>query len=194
MASQEQRDPTRAAQREAIAAKALIETLRSTLGEEDQGLLADMVEGETELMEAIDRILAEQVEERIKIEGIQAVADAMKERQDRAKKRIDTLRTAIEQAMDIAGLSKIARPLATMSLAARAPKLVVETEAEIPALYWKTGDPYLDKKGLTDALKARAAAEALPDGPEREAALTEAPAIPGACLSNGAPSLTLRWK
>ena len=189
-----ERDPALTVRREAIAAQALIETLRSTLGEDDAGLLADMVEGETELMEAIDRILAEQVEERIKIEGIQAVTDALRERQDRAKKRIDTLRTAIEQAMDIAGLAKIVRPLATMSLSGRAPKLIVETEAEIPTTYWKTGDPYLDKKALTDALKAHAAAVALPDGPEREAALAEAPAIPGACLSNGAPSLTVRWK
>ena len=45
--------------RETEAAKALLAGIRATIGEEDMALLADTLEGETNLFEAIDTALAE---------------------------------------------------------------------------------------------------------------------------------------
>ena len=48
-----------AIRRETEAAKSLLAGMRETIGEEDMALLADTIEGETNLLEAIDTALAE---------------------------------------------------------------------------------------------------------------------------------------
>jgi hypothetical protein len=52
-------------------------------------------------------------------------------------------------------------------------KLELIEEADIPAEFWKAGDPKLDRKALAEALK-------------------EGRSVPGVALSNQAPSLTVR--
>lgn len=160
--------------KEAAAAKGLIESLRAESGTDDE-LLLDMVEGETSLFEAIDALLLRMVESKGLAEGVSAAIQEMEARKRRFEARYASDKTIIEQALMIAEIeAKVERPLATLTLARRAPKVEIQTEADIPAEFWKTGDPTLDKKALLAALK---------DGTP----------VPGACLSNAAPSLTARF-
>lgn len=164
-------DPTKAAN----AAKALRESLIQMGAGDDEALVLDTIEGETSLFETLDAML-----ERINLDGamldaIDAAKGNLDARAQRVKRRVESYRAMIEQAMSIAELPKLERPVATLTLSARAPTLVVVEEADIPVSWWKPADPTLDKKGLLAALK---------DGQ----------AIPGVALNNAAPSVTIRVK
>lgn len=160
--------------REAKAVKALRESLAAVDGDDDE-LLIDTIEGGTQLFEIFDKLLRRMAETRALIIGAEAVEGELFERRKRFEKRHDSDRALIEQAMMIAELDKVERPAGTLSLARRGPSLQLITEADIPAEFWKVGDPKLDRKALLAALK---------DGRE----------VSGACLSNAAPSLTVRVK
>lgn len=159
--------------KEALAVAALQESLRQLGAEGDEALLMNSIEGETSLLEAIDRLLLTIAEAAGLAQGAHAAAQGLSARAERLEKRADAARAVIEQALMIAELEKLERPTATLSLVRRPPKLEITEEADIPADYWKLGDPKLDKKALLAALK---------DGR----------GVPGACLSNSAPSLTIR--
>lgn len=160
--------------REAQAAAALRESIRA-LDPEDDALLIDTIEGETSLFEIVDALVLRMAENRVMVEGIKAVVSDFEGRKTRFEQRIKADRSLLEQAMMIADLPKIERPGATLSLAARAAKVIVEQESDIPATFWKAGAPTLDTKALT-------------------AALRDGETIPGARLDNAAPSLTVRTK
>jgi len=160
--------------REAQAVASLRESL-AAVDADDEALLIDTIEGETSLFEIIDIIIRRMVDNRVMIAGLEAVIGDLETRQARYEQRIKADRALIEQAMMIADLPKIERPAATLSLATRAPKALVEEESSIPARFWKTGAPTLDRSALLAALK---------DGE----------AVPGARLDNAAPSLTARFK
>lgn len=159
--------------KEAQAAAAVQASLRQ-LGEAgDEALTIDCIESETSLLEAIDRLLLTIAESTGLAKGAQAAAEALSARAARLERRAEAARGVIEQALMIAELEKLERPTATLSLTRRAAKLEVLEESDIPAEFWKAGDPKLDNKALLAALK-------------------EGRAVPGACLSNSAPSLTIR--
>lgn len=166
-------DP-QAIEREARAAASLRESL-AQLAQGDEDLMLDMIEGETSLIECIDALLARNAADRALIEGTERVISDLQSRADRVDRRIKFDRTLIEQAMMTAEITKIERPVATLSLTNRAPSLRVDSESEIPAEFWSAGAPKLDRKALTAALK-------------------EGRPVPGAALSNAAPSLTVRTK
>lgn len=181
--------------KEAKAVTALRDGLAQIGAADDEALLTDSIEGQTQLFEIIDVVLARMTNAEVMVEGIDAISKKLDARRVRYEHRIAADRALIEQAMTIADLPKIERASATLSMSARAPSLTVTEESAIPAAYWKAGSPTLDKRGLTVALKDREKALAsLPDDPEaRAAAIADLPPeIPGACLSNGAPSLTVR--
>lgn len=160
------------AKREAEAVKALRESIAALDG--DDALLLDTIEGETGLFEIIDALLSRMSDNRAMVQGIEAEEARLYLRRKRFEDRIKDDRGLIEQAMMIADIqAKIERPLATLYLSRRAPAVVVETEADIPAEFWKAADPTLDKKALAAALK-------------------EGRAIPGATLTNQAPTLSIR--
>lgn len=182
--------------REAQAAKAMLDSIRAM--DPDDALILDTVEGETNLFETIDAVLARMATDDALVRGCDAVISDLETRRERFKARIKSDRALIEQALMIAEIdTKVERPAGTLSLTKRAPVLVVETEAEIPAQYWKAGAPSLDKKALTEALRERRKAiDALPEDPDARAEALAAlpPEIPGATLSNAAPSLSIRVK
>lgn len=180
--------------KEAIAVKGLRESL-AAVDPDDETLLTDSIEGQTSFFEIVDAILERMLVNEAAVEGIEVVVKSLGARKARYEQRIKSDRALLEQAMTIAELAKIERPTATLSLSARAPSLTITEESDIPAAWWKAGDPTLDKKGLTAALKERAKAlDALPQDPEARAAALDAlpPDIPGATLSNGAPSISIR--
>jgi hypothetical protein len=160
--------------KEAAAAKALRESMAAIAGD-DADLIVDMIEGETSLFEALDGLLERSLDDRAHVKGLGDVIADLEARKRRFEKRIETSRALIEQALMIAEIEeKIERPIATIFLTRRAPSVVIDTEAEIPAKFWVTGDPKLDKKAIGAALKS-------------------GESVPGAALSNQAPTLTLRF-
>lgn len=190
-------DPIRAAE----AAKALVESIRAMAGDEDDELLADMVEGETSLFDIVDALIQRRNSNAAFVDALKAHVDDLKLRQGRYEKRIETDRALIEQAMSIAGLVKIERPYATLSLSQRAAKLVVDEEAAIPPAYWKAGDPKLDRDGLKAAVLAREAERQVRLGAWRALHGADAPPpndlpapIPGAHMEPPAATLTVRIK
>lgn len=157
--------------REGEAAKALI----SALGEigKDDLLAADMIEGETGLFEAIDAALARLGELEAHDDGLEQYIKRLSARRERLGNQAASIRVSLLMAMDAAGLRKVERPAATLSITKQPPKSIVTNEADIPPDYWTRGEPKLDRKRLLADLKS---------GKD----------IPGATLSNQAETITIR--
>lgn len=162
--------------RQTEAARDLLAGLRSEGHDDDAELLADAVEGETSLLEAIGAALDEIDEAELLILGGKAKVDQIGGRIAAEEKRVERIRTSIERAIVTAELPvPIKLPTATISIAKRAPQPVIDDESAIPSHFYvqpPAPPPKLDKKALA-------------------AALAES-AIPGAHLDNGSISLTVR--
>jgi hypothetical protein len=159
---------------QAQAVTGLRETLEAMGEADDAALFLDMIEGETSFFDAIDRLVAARAVDLAMVDGIKKLAGELSERRQRYEKRAETAKALLEQAFLVAGLDKVERPGATLFLSNRAPKVIVETESDIPARYWKVPDPVLDGKALADDLKSRRAlldAVLKADGEDREAAI-----------------------
>jgi hypothetical protein len=152
-------------------AQALLLSLADVVGVDDD-LAASIVEGETNLVEALNKAVARKVELDIMISGISDMMDAAGKRLDRFKKQQERIRDLICIAMETAGMKKLETPLATVSLKKVPPSLIVTNEADIPSSFWKQPPPTLDKRELLAALK---------DGP-----------IAGAHLSNGGQTISFK--
>lgn len=156
------------------AARALLLNIKDVV-EDDAEMIETAVEGETNLKEAIsaavDRILELDAHE----EAIAAQIKALSERKERFSHQSERIKAAIHVAMGQAELRKLELPQATLGVRAVPPKAEITDEALIPSKYWKAQDPRLDKKAVLDALKSK-------------------DDVPGATLSNGGETLSLRVK
>lgn len=158
--------------REIDAALAIREGLKRLTDDDDA--IRDTLEGETDLPTVISRLI-ESIEgdEGLK-EGAKEAAARIKARAERFERRIEAKRALIQQAIEIADMkTPLELPAGTVSLSKGSPKLVITDEAAIPAEYWKASEPTLNRTAVTAALKAKTA-------------------VPGATLSNGQPTLTIR--
>ncbi|PDT55467.1 siphovirus Gp157 family protein [Sinorhizobium americanum] len=165
--------------RQTEAAKSLLSSLRNQGVDDDAELVADAIEGETNLVEAISAAIAQLDECDVLIAGLKAKESEFEARRKSIERRSERVRALIEQAMLATDQTSLKLPTATLSLTKRAAALIVTEEADIPAKYWieqPRPAPKLDKKALTADL--------------REANAT----IPGATLDNGSFSLTVRRK
>ncbi|WP_375597119.1 siphovirus Gp157 family protein [Devosia sp. Naph2] len=163
---------------ETILAQRLVEQLAEVLTEDEAELRCDMVQGETGLVEAIARTLEAIEECEVMEDGIAARIEVLSARKRRVLQRHELLAGLIEQALMATGISPLRLPTATLSLARRAPGLVLESEAEIPSAFWVLPEqpaPRLDKKAILAALNA-------------------GQAVPGAALAEPTYSLTIRRK
>ncbi len=134
---------------QAKAAAGLMEILRAQELDDDQELVADTIEGETNFLEAIDQGLAEIDACAIIATGCKSVAVDINARRRRAEDRAAHVKTAIEQAMIVADVTeKIVRPTATLTLTKYKPKRIVEDESKIPAKFFVPQPPKLDLKLL----------------------------------------------
>jgi hypothetical protein len=163
---------------EVEAAKRLISQLRDDGHGGDTELLADTLEGETSVQEAIAAGIDEIDNLEILIAGATAKEAAIAEFRKAKERRVEFIRAAIEQAMLATEQEKLALPTATVFVSKRKPGLIVENEADIPSEFFvapETPAPRLDKKALA-------------------AALSEGRKVPGAGLDNGTVSLSIRRK
>lgn len=154
--------------REAMAAAALI----SELASDDAQLVHDMIEGETDIFEAIEAALSEIWECEVLAVGLKSHIDEMSERLSMVKNRADRVRGMIDQAMQMAEIEKHKFTTATVSQKKVHPKAIVSDESQIPSRFFKPQPPKLDQKELLSALK---------DGD-----------VPGASLSNGGTTIQIR--
>lgn len=160
------------------AAKRLLANLKEQGSDDDAELVADMIEGETNLVEAIDKAIAEIDECEILIVGLKAKEATFEARRKSVENRAERIRALIEQALVATDQQSMKLPSATLSLAKRAPNVVLLNEADIPSRFWIEQDrpaPKLDKKALAEALRSKEI-------------------IPGATLDNGTISLSVRRK
>lgn len=162
-------DVTKEIGREATAAAALIAELAMT---DEEDVLHDIIEGETNLLEALDRAIGELDDCEIIAAGCKAKEAQIAARRGRAEARAGRIRSAVEHAMVLAELPSARLATATLTVKTVAPKPIVTDEAAIPAAYWKSPPPVLDKTALNAAAKV---------GP-----------VPGVEMSNGGVSLQIR--
>lgn len=168
-------NPVTAVTRELAKREELQAALEATYENLDPQALLDTLEGETDLAEVLQRVASQVLEYEALAKATQLRIDDLQARKARTVKAAETLRTIIIQAMDTANIPKVAGPEMTLSFRQTAGSAVIDDESQIPADYFKTVAPKLDKKAVTDALK-------------------EGEAIPGAHMSNGSLSLTIRVK
>lgn len=203
-------DARRDMEKELAAAGALKHQLREAFGDEtDLTLLRDMIEGETDLDGAIDKVLEQMALDIACVQGLEKFESTMAARRKRLCDRVETMRTMILNAADIVEVKRFTRPLASVTIKDVPPKLLITDEAAIPAAYFKQPDPILSKADLTDALKlrravlekvseldARSAAGEVDEETfdrERAALIDTAPSIPGAQLDNGSATIQIKW-
>lgn len=163
--------------RQTEVAKSLLANLRAD-GEDDPELVADSIEGETGLLEAITEALDANDADEVLVIGLKAKEEAFETRRHAIEKRIERRTALIEQAMVATDQSTFRLPTATLTLAKRQPGVVIANEADIPSRFWIEQErpaPKLDKRALAAALKAKEA-------------------VPGASLDNGSASLSVRRK
>jgi len=158
--------------REAMAARDLIAALKDTIGD-DEDFAMDVIEGETSLVEVVNSLIAQEGEDKANIAGIKGYAEKLGERLERIEARIEKRRRAILFALEAAGVPKLRCALGTVSLRSAAGNLITTDESVIPDEFWKPRDPVLDKRALT-------------------AALNEGRTVPGATLSNGGVTVSIR--
>jgi len=158
--------------REAKAARDLIESLRDIIGD-DEGFAADVIEGETNLVEVVNRLIAQEGEDDAHIRAIQDYQDKLSHRAATINARIERRRNALLTALQAAGAKSLRCPLGTVGVRPTPPKVITTDEGVIPDEFWKPLDPVLDKRALLAALK-------------------EGRTVPGATLSNGGVTISIR--
>jgi hypothetical protein len=99
--------------------------------EEDDVLRLDMIEGETNALELIDLLIAAEREALSHEEKIKILQERLAIRQARFANRRGAIRKYLMQLMEAAGLKKVERPAATVSIAAGRPKVVITDESLI---------------------------------------------------------------
>jgi hypothetical protein len=156
-----------------IQVGAVVAMLRDWAGEDDR-LLHDTLEGETDLFEIVSRLLNEiEADEGVKLALAEQINDRTL-RKGRADMRIKGHREAICALLECASLDKLQLPEATLSVRKVPPKAIVTDEAAVPDEFCKvTREPDLT------AIKAGVEAGAV---------------IDGVSFDNGGTSLTIRRK
>lgn len=171
-------DVTRKIAIETEAAKRLLSYLRDEGQDDDADLVADTIEGQTSLHEAIAAAIDQIDGCEVLVIGLKAKEDEFADRRRKIEARAENLRAAIEQAMIATDQDKLPLPTATVFISKRKPGLMVENEAEIPSEFFIEQErpaPKLDKRMLATALAVGRK-------------------VPGASLDNGTISLSIRRK
>ena len=162
--------------RQIEAAKVLRSQIGDLVGDDDD-LMRDMIEGETDLHEMMQRVVSDIGETKALVEGLKDYQKVIAERKARFDRRIESFRKALLIAMEIGEIGKsIEFPMATLTKSKVRDKAIITNEADIAAEFFVRGDPKLDRKKLLEALQE--------DGGQE---------IYGAELSNGGETITIRF-
>jgi phage host-nuclease inhibitor protein Gam len=142
--------------------------------EDDADLRLDMIEGETDAMEVATRLVRTIRQSETTVDAIKAEIDMLKARSSRYATRKDRARAVLEGLMDAMGTVKLSLTVATITMSEGREKAIISDENMLPDGYMRIKkEP--DKAAILEALKA-------------------GQAVPGAVLSNGGRTLTVRQK
>jgi hypothetical protein len=159
--------------RQAQAVQQLLAAYRDIIGD-DEDFAADVIEGETDFVEIVNAMIGHEGQDKAHTLAIETYIEALMAKRDRIEARIEKRRNALLIAFQTAGIKGSLRcPLGTVGLRATPPKVIPTNEALIPDEFWTKPEPELDKKALGAALKAKRK-------------------IPGAELSNGGVTISIR--
>lgn len=141
---------------------------------EDETLRADMIEGSTDATAILSKIVDRMQEAETMAAAIQKRVNDLDARQKAFDRRGDAMRSLAFRIMTAANLRKMPLPEATLSIRAVPRSLAINDESQIPAEFTRTKTE-LDRGKIKQALL---------DGAE----------IPGAHLTNGSETLSVRIK
>jgi len=151
------------------AKQEMLETLYPHIADED---LFDTLDGETDLKERIEWMLASLDQDERFVAALAAEIKDIQDRKARLERKAKTKRELIAEAMETAGLKKLDYARWTVSATFKKGGVVITDEAAIPAEFMKV---------TTAPMKA-----------EIKTALEAGSAVPGASRSNGYASVTIR--
>lgn len=154
---------------------ALIQRIAADLAAyaDDESTYLDTLDGETDVLAALDALIEREQSDRAMADGIKARADALRARAKRFDDRADAARRGMQAIMAAASLRKVARPLATLSVQPGRVSVRITDPADVPTQLRKPGEP--DKTAIRAAIEA-------------------GETIPGAVLVAGEETLTMRTK
>ena len=159
--------------REAQAVQVLLSGLKELIGD-DEAFAADVIEGQTNFVEIVNAMILDHGADKAAVAGLKGFIDTLKARKERLEYRIEKRRQLLLGAFLMAGIKGSLRCAAGSAGTANTSPKVVEIDAKkIPDEFWITPEPELDRKALLAALK-------------------EGRKIPGAELSNGGVSISIR--
>lgn len=139
---------------------------------DDQDLLADMLEGQTDFNEIIATLAKDIKLAKANVSGIKEVAKELKERQSRFEAKEEFCRSLIHKLMDAAGVKKLTLPVATVNITNVSPSVMILDEAAIPDAFMR-----IKKEPNKTAIKA---------------AMETGQSVPGAVMSNGSTTVSIR--
>jgi len=155
--------------------EAISADIRDMLGDDfDADTFFDTLEGETNIMEVTDKILASMQDDAALVDGIKAQEALLKTRRERIQHRDTAKRKALLHILDAVGEKKMERPLATISRRTGSVSVLVTDETEIPTQLTVT-------KTVTS-----------PDKKAIKAMLDAGEVVPGAELQRGDDTVTVR--
>jgi hypothetical protein len=142
--------------------------------DEDEQLRLDMLEGSTDLHEFLTAVTVRLSDTNAKIEALGDLIATFKARCDRFEQRSDAMRALAHKVMDWAEVRKVELPIATLSIRAGQPRVIITDEARLPP----------------DCVRVRTE----PDRVAIKERLARGEPVDGAELSNSEPSLAIRVK
>lgn len=152
-----------------------VEAVRRMLSDagmdDDERLILDTLEGETDLFELCRRLLNGIEADDGDATALKEQIEARRSRADRCKHRIEARRDALRALMECAGVDKLPLPEATLTLRKVPPKAIVTNDSELPDEFCT----FIRKPNMVKIKEANT----LP---------------PGVSLDNGGVSLTVRRK
>lgn len=156
-----------------IEAAALLRAQIADLAGGDEDFVRDTLEGETDLDGLVNALIASIGEDEAHAEGLKAYGETIAKRRSQFDERAAFKRTLLVKALEVAGRPTIQCDAGTVSLKPVPPKAVQVEPADIPAEFWEPQPPKVNAKALLAALK-------------------EGRAVPGASLSNGSTTISIR--
>jgi len=139
---------------------------------DDEQLLADMIEAETDLDSLLDMLIEREATCKAHIEANKARKKALDDRNRRFQAGIDAGRGAMQKLLDAANLRKWERPEATIGLRAVPPSLIAGDVDNLPD----------DLCRITRAPDAALVKDAIKSGAD----------LPGWSMSNGSETVSVR--
>lgn len=139
---------------------------------DDPELLADVLEGQTDFNDIIAALAKDIKMAKAQVSGLKELTKELRERQARFEAKEEFNRNLILKLMEMAGVKKLTLPVATVNITNVSPSVMVLDETAIPDVFMR-----IKKEPNKTAIKA---------------AMETGQAVPGAAMSNGSTTVSIR--